>query len=263
MKDDLNILISNDDGINAPGIDALIRKVKKYADVSVVAPSVERSAVGHAITLSDPLRVSEFQKNGHWQGYSVSGTPADSVKIAVQELLDEKPDLVISGINLGSNTGINVIYSGTVSAATEAAILGIPSFAVSLTTYSNPNFEPAAEFAVQMIDRIQEMDIPQNTLLNINVPNVDKFSDIKAINVTRQGTAPFAEEFEKRVDLKNRDYYWLGGSKVPTDKDEMIDDHAVKENKISITPIQYDLTNYDYINELRTNLAEKKFNEGN
>ena len=159
-KNKPHILVSNDDGINAPGIDALIMELQKIARVSVVAPSIERSAVGHAITLSDPLRVAEFQKEDRWEGYSVSGTPADCIKIAVCELLKDEPDLVISGINLGSNTGINVIYSGTVSAATEGTILGIPSFAISLTTYTNPNFLPAAKFAVKMVNKISRFDLP-------------------------------------------------------------------------------------------------------
>mgnify|MGYP006288323057 CR=1 FL=1 len=251
-----HILVCNDDGINAPGIDALIMKLKDIARISVVAPSIERSAVGHAITLSDPLRVSEFQKEERWNGYSVSGTPADCIKIAVKELLDDKPDMVVSGINLGSNTGINVIYSGTVSAATEGTILGIPSFAISLTTYTNPNFNPAAKFAVKMVQNLPELHLPEKTLLNINVPNVKKYEDIKGITITRQGMSPFAEEFEKRIDLKNRAYYWLGGSKSPIKEDIEIDDRAVKERRISITPIHFDLTNYEYMNSLKNTISE-------
>ncbi len=252
-----HILICNDDGINAPGIDALVQEVSKIARVSVVAPSIERSAVGHAITLSDPLRVSEFQKEDRWSGYSVSGTPADCIKIAVNELLNERPDIVLSGINLGSNTGINVIYSGTVSAATEGTILGIPSFAISLTTYTNPNFKPAAQFAVKMVKALPDLKLPESTLLNINVPNVADYEDIRGLIITRQGMSPFAEKFEKRIDLKNRAYYWLGGSKAPIKKDNKIDDRAVKENQISITPIQFDLTDYEYMKKLDGKITEK------
>ncbi|MCF7886061.1 MAG: 5'/3'-nucleotidase SurE [Candidatus Marinimicrobia bacterium] len=251
-----HILVSNDDGINAPGIDALIMELQKIANVSVVAPSIERSAVGHAITLSDPLRVAEFKKEDRWCGYSVSGTPADCIKIAINELLDTEPDMIVSGINLGSNTGINVIYSGTVSAATEGTILGFPSFAISLTTYTNPNFAPAAKFAVKMVETLPNLALPQKTLLNINVPNVKEYQDIKGVTITRQGMSPFAEEFEKRIDLKNRAYYWLGGSKSPIKEDIEIDDRAVKERHISITPIQFDLTNYKYMESLKKKIPE-------
>ncbi len=249
------ILITNDDGINAPGINALIKEVGQLGDIEVVAPSVERSAVGHAITLSDPLRVWKFKKNTHWQGYAVSGTPADCVKIAVNSILDRSPDLVISGINLGSNTGINVIYSGTVSAATEGTILGIPSFAISLTTYQEPDFALAARFAVKIARQVLRHGLPKRTLLNVNVPNVPE-EEIKGIVITRQGMAPFAEEFERRVDPKNRAYYWMGGSKTETVEGNDVDDVVVKQQKISITPIKYDLTNYGFMAQLQQWLPE-------
>jgi len=249
------ILITNDDGIDAPGINALIKEVRQLGDIEVVAPSVERSAVGHAITLSDPLRVWNFKKDDQWQGYAVSGTPADCVKIAVNSLLEQKPDLVISGINLGSNTGINVIYSGTVSAATEGTILGIPSFAISLTTYRDPLFEPAARFAVKIARQVLQHRLPERTLLNVNVPNLPE-EEIKGIVITRQGMAPFAEEFERRVDPKNRAYYWMGGSKREILEGNDVDDAAVKQQKISITPIKYDLTNYNFMGQLQQWLPE-------
>jgi len=249
------ILVTNDDGISAPGIHALIMELKKVADIIVVAPSTEKSAVGHAITLSDPLRVDNFEKGDDWKGFSVSGTPADCVKIAVCSLLDKKPDLVLSGINLGANTGINVIYSGTVSAATEGAILGIPSIAVSLTTYINPIFEPAAKYAAKMALHLFETGLAEKTLLNINVPNITE-NEIKGVKVTKQGMARFAEKFEKRIDLKNRVYYWLGGSKADLDEPDDVDDKVVENNYISITPIQYDMTNYEVLEELKERIPD-------
>jgi len=249
------VLVTNDDGIAAPGIHALVQELKKYADVVVVAPDSEKSAVGHAITLSDPIRVSSFNKSGQWEGYAVSGTPSDCVKIAVGALLDRRPDMVISGINLGSNAGINVIYSGTVSAATEGTILGIPSIAVSLTTYTDPIFEPAAHFAVKMMTIVLSRGLPDRTLLNINVPNLPE-TKIAGVRVTRQGMANFAETFDKRVDPRNRVYYWMDGKKEEISAEDDVDDEAIKQGYISITPVKYDLTNYKFIDALNNWLPE-------
>ncbi len=245
------ILVTNDDGIHAPGINSLVLAMREIGEVVVVAPDTEKSAVGHAITLSDPLRVKKIDKNGVWQGFAVSGTPADCVKIAVNAILDRKPDLVVSGINLGSNTGINVIYSGTVSAATEGTILGIPSFAMSLTTYSNPIFSAASDFAKVIAGKILKNGLPEKTLLNVNVPNVEP-EKIAGIKITRQGMARFAEQFDKRIDPQNRVYYWMGGSKADIIEDDDVDDKAVMKNLISVTPIQYDLTNYSFLETLKT-----------
>ncbi|MFQ5823142.1 MAG: 5'/3'-nucleotidase SurE [bacterium] len=247
----LKILLTNDDGINAPGLAALYQQMKEIGEVIVVAPESEKSAVGHAITLSDPLRVWNFEKNGEIFGYAVNGTPADCVKIAYGALLQQKPDLVISGINLGTNTGINVIYSGTVSAATEGTILGVPSFAISLTTYKNPDFTYAAKFARNLSQVILEKGLPKGTFLNVNIPPI-KEAEIKGIVITRQGRANYKEKFDKRVDPQNRVYYWLTGTKVQLEEDSDVDDRAILENKVSITPFHYDLTNYDFIDELKT-----------
>lgn len=245
------ILLSNDDGIYSPGIAALYSELKKIGDVSVVAPDSEKSAVGHAITLSDPLRVWDYKKNGEFFGYAVNGTPADCVKIAYWALLDHKPDLVVSGINLGSNTGINAIYSGTVSAATEGTILGIPSFAISLATYTKPYFSFAAKFARKLSLQLLQNGLPRGTFLNVNVPPV-KEEDISGVQVTRQGLAPYEERFDKRVDPQNRIYYWLTGKKVELEQDEDTDDVAIQQNKVSVTPLQYDLTNFDFLENLKT-----------
>ena len=247
----MKILLTNDDGINAPGLYALYKEIKKLGDVIVVAPDSERSAVGHAITLSAPLRVSEFKRNGEFFGYAVNGMPADCVKIAYWAILnEEKPDLVISGINLGSNTGINIIYSGTVSASTEGSMLGIPSFAISLTTFVNPDFRFAAKFARKISPILIERELPPGISLNINVPAL-KEEEIRGVIITRQGKALYREEFDKRIDPHNRLYYWLAGSKVEIEEDEDVDDRAIMNNKISITPIHYDLTKYDTMNELK------------
>lgn len=248
----MKILLTNDDGINAPGISALYEEIKHLGEVIVVAPDSEKSAVGHAITLSDPLRVVEFQKNGDFFGYAVNGTPADCVKIAYWAILKEKkPDLVVSGINLGSNTGINIIYSGTVSAATEGAMLGIPSFAISLATFTNPDFKPAARFARKFAPLLFKRKLPQGISLNINFPPIPE-DQIAGVAITRQSKALYREEFEKRVDPHHKNYYWLAGAKVNIEEEPDIDDRAILNNKISITPIHYDLTEYSLLEELKS-----------
>jgi len=183
-KEPLRILLTNDDGINAPGLYALYKEMKKHGKVYIVAPDSEKSAVGHAITLSDPLRVENFYKNGEFYGYAVNGTPSDCVKIAYWAL-EITPDILISGINLGSNTGINIIYSGTVSAATEGMFLNIPSFAISLTTFTNPDFTIAARFAARLSKIILKHGLPKGTLLNVNVPAVESEDQIAGVMITR------------------------------------------------------------------------------
>ena len=249
-KKKMKILVTNDDGINAPGLYALYKEMKKLGDVSAVAPDSEKSAVGHAITLSDPLRVTNFYKNSDFFGYAVNGTPADCVKLAYWAL-GIKPDLLISGINLGSNTGINIIYSGTVSAATEGMFLNIPSFAISLTTFLNPNFTIAAKFAKKLSKLILNKGLPAGTLLNVNVPSLQNESDIKGVAITRQGNAMYQEEFDKRTDPHKRIYYWLTGQKIKLEKDPDVDDRAILNKKISITPIHFDLTHHGYLDELK------------
>ena len=239
----LLILISNDDGIHAPGINALAEEIKKIGDVVIVAPDKQQSAVGHAITMNSPLRVQKVEKQGAFFGYAVTGTPADAVKLAVRSLLPHPPDLVISGINHGSNTAISVIYSGTVSAATEGTILGIPSFAISLTTYDEADFSYAAAFARKLALKIIEQGLPKGTLLNVNVPPVAP-SEIKGIVITKQGKSVWNDEFESRRDPNDREYLWLKGDLLELDHDDDIDQRAVLNNKVSITPIHYDLTDY-------------------
>ncbi len=250
MRDKPLILVSNDDGIYSPGIFALYNAMKQVGEAWVVAPDSERSAVGHAITISDPLRVWEYEKNGEFFGYAVNGTPADCVKIGVKAIINEKPDLVVSGINQGPNTAINVMYSGTVSAATEGTLMGIPSIAFSLTSFKSKDFNFAAEFAIYLAQKVLEKGLPNGTLLNVNIPPLPK-EEIKGVKITRQGRARYEEYFEKRVDPMNRSYYWLTGKKLLLDSAPDIDDVAVMDNFIAITPIQFDLTDYKAIEDLK------------
>jgi 5'-nucleotidase len=251
-ENDFFILLTNDDGINAPGLQALYNELIKIGEVLVVAPSGEQSAVGHAITLSAPLRIWPYEKDGYRCAYAVDGTPADCVKIAYWVLLKQKkkPALVVSGINPGSNTGINAIYSGTVSAATEGTILGIPSFAVSLATVHDPDFSFAAKFAGKLAVKVLENGLPKGVYLNVNIPAVAE-NDIKGVKTTVQGQAVYLEKYEMRRDPHGRAYYWLTGDKIDVEEDDNVDDRAIIQNKISITPIHYDLTHYEFLEELK------------
>jgi 5'-nucleotidase len=244
------ILLTNDDGIAAPGIFALHHELKKIAKVTVIAPYTEHSAVGHAITIADPLRVWPYEKNGAFFGHAVKGTPADCVKIGYWALMEHKPDLVLSGINLGPNTGINTLYSGTVSAATEGAFLGVPSFAVSLATYRNPDFRYAAKFAKKLAKRLLKTGLPRGIYLNVNVPACPE-KQIRGVTVTRQGLALYREEFDKRTDPNGRTYFWLTGQKVNKEKELDVDDGAVQANYVAVTPVHYDLTKYEFIETLK------------
>jgi 5'-nucleotidase len=246
----MNILLTNDDGIYAEGILALRDALVEVGDVTVVAPDTERSAVGHAITISDPLRVKDAYRRMKYFGHAVSGTPADCVKIAVRSILKQKPDLVVSGINLGPNTGFSVLYSGTVSGATEGSILGIPSMAISLGTFVEPNFTYAASFAAKIAKLIHEKGLPAGTFLNINIPAVESAA-IKGIKITKQGKTPIIESFEKRVDPRNHTYYWLAGEVIDLKGDEDTDILALKEGYISVTPLQWDMTQHSFMGELR------------
>jgi 5'-nucleotidase len=236
-----HVMIANDDGIDAPGIYALAQEMKKIARVTVVAPDRQQSAVGHAITMNYPLRALPFRKNGEFFGYAVDGTPADAVKLGVRFLLKEKPDLLMSGINHGSNTAINILYSGTVSAATEGTVLGIPSIAVSLTTHDQADFTYAAQFAARLAGRVVAEGLPSGTLLNVNVPAVPE-DKIGGVRITRQGNSSWEDTFDVRRDPAGREYFWLSGSMAVRDTDPETDQIAVRDNWISVTPIHYELT---------------------
>ena len=245
----MRFLLTNDDGIYARGLAALHQELSKDADCLIVAPEVEQSAVGHAITLFRPLMVRAARKDGNFIGYAVKGTPADCVKIGVKELSDKPVDLVVSGINLGANVGTNVIYSGTVSAATEGIIMGIPSIAISLDAHRNADFSFAARFARRAAEFMLKNPLP-NVALNINIPAIPE-EEIKGIVVARQGRARLIESFEKRVDPRENIYYWLAGETQLSDGEEADSDAcALRHGMISITPIYYDLTRHDVLAEL-------------
>jgi len=246
----MRILITNDDGIYSEGIRALHDSLKRIGDVTVVAPDTERSAVGHAITLSDPLRVKKVSRGGEFFGYATSGTPADCVKIAIRALMKKKPDLVVSGINLGPNVGYSVLYSGTVSGATEGAMLGIPSFAISLATFTNPDFTYAAEFARKFAKLMMtQKKLPKGTLLNVNIPAVPK-KKIKGVRIVKQSEKHVEERFDKRADPRNRIYYWLTGEIITSDGNDQADIETIRKNYVSITPIHCDMTNYAFLKDL-------------
>jgi len=247
----MKILLTNDDGIHAPGLMALYTELKGDFEVDVVAPDSEMSAVGHAISLTSPLRVQGVRKNGTFFGYAVKGTPADCVKIAVQELLDRSPDMILSGINLGANVGVNVLYSGTVSAATEGAFLGIKAAAISLDTRQDPDFRFAARFSREVIRFIMENGLRERTALNVNIPALP-VEQIAGVAITRQGMGRFKEKFEKRVDPRGNVYYWLSGE-TPVEEGIPDDDgKALKDRKITITPVSYDLTCREEIERLKS-----------
>lgn len=240
----MHLLLTNDDGIYAPGIAALKQNIQDLGHVTVVAPDVEQSGVGHSITFSHPLRVREVQANNQRIGYGVNGSPADCVKLAIYEVMEQRPDVVISGINMGSNVGIHILYSGTVAAAVEAAIMGYPSIAVSFEISGRyDDIHSAAKVARSVIERILTHKLPKGSLLNINIPSIPP-DQIKGIKVTRQYAQDFQENFEKRTDPSGRSYYWLLGTDKTRHREEDTDIHAINEGYISITPLRYDLTDY-------------------
>jgi 5'/3'-nucleotidase len=246
----LKILVTNDDGIDSAGINALTKSLSEIAEVTVVAPHKEQSAVGHGITMQIPLRVFEYYKNGELFGYAVDGTPADCVKMGIRNIMKTPPDLVFSGINHGSNTAINIIYSGTVSAAREAAIMDVPAVAISVTSHAVKDFSYAAKVAKMIAEKLYNKDLPKGTMLNVNVPNLSE-DEINGILITKQGKSKWDDIYEKRTDPFGRDYYWLTGHLVEADKDFDIDQVAVTNKYVSITPIHFDLTDYEIFKQMK------------
>ena len=245
------ILVTNDDGITAPGLRTLIHVMNKIGKVVVVAPDSPQSGMGHAITISDTL-YSKKEKidDGPQTEYSISGTPADCVKFAIREILDRKPDLCVSGVNHGSNSSINVIYSGTMSAAIEAGIEGVPAIGFSLLDYSwNADFSHSKDFIRKITLNALNNGIPKGVVLNVNIPAVKK-SDIKGVKICRQAKAYWVEEFDKRKNPLGQEYYWLTGKFVNKDQGEDTDEWALKNNYISIVPVEFDLTAHHAIQGL-------------
>ncbi len=236
------ILVTNDDGITAPGLRTLIRLMSELGDVVVVAPDKPQSAMGHAITVNNTLYVNEHlkHKDGAKAEFSTSGTPSDCVKLALNELLDRRPDLCVSGINHGSNSAINVIYSGTMSAAIEAGIEGIPAIGFSLCDFKwEADFSAFEPFITKITKEALEKKIPNGVVLNVNAP---KAKVIKGIKVCRQAKSNWNEKFDKRTNPMGRDYYWLSGEFDLQDKGEDTDEWALSQGYISIVPTQFDLT---------------------
>ena len=253
MKEKPLILITNDDGITAPGIRSLIKIMNTIGEVVVVAPDSPQSGMGHAITINSTLYCHKIKNvEGPQMEYSCSGTPADCVKLAVNELLDRKPDLCVSGINHGSNSSINVIYSGTMSAAVEAGIEGIPAIGFSLLDFQwDADFNAIETFVKKITLEALEQGIPKNVVLNVNFPKLAQ-QDIKGIKICRQAKANWVEEFDKRTNPLGRVYYWLTGTFINQDKGEDTDEWALENGYVSVVPVQFDLTAHHSIQQLNT-----------
>ncbi len=260
----IKTLVTNDDGIYAEGIQRLSQALFESGGycLTIIAPDHERSAVGHAITMHRPLRVepAHFLHNPALTGWAVNGTPSDCVKLAVEALLEEKPDIIISGINRGSNLGTDVLYSGTVSAAVEGIILGIPSVAVSLIGEGcSEDFLFAAEFIRDFVPHLMEEGLPAGTLLNVNVPA--GCGAVKGTRATRLGTRRYRNSFDRRTDPRGMTYYWLAGELIKGEEEENSDVQAVRDGFISITPVHFDLTNDAIIPKL--NKMIERFEKNN
>lgn len=250
----MRILLTNDDGILAPGILAAKAALDEIADVFVVAPERQRSAAGHAITLHKPLRLARTALPDGSIGYAVSGTPTDCVTLGHEIVMENRCDLVVSGINAGANLGWDLTYSGTVAAAIEGAVLGLPSFAISLVLeHGGPDpidFGPAARFAARLASRLAREPVPAATLLNVNVPH-RREGELSGVTVTHQGRREYVDRIDARQDPSGRSYYWLSGSLREDVPDPGSDVHAILENRISVTPVHLDMTAYPLIETVR------------
>ncbi len=252
----MKILLTNDDGYNTPGILSLYQTLGSCHEVILVAPDREKSAVSHAISLNTPLRINRVDLKCGGKGYAVSGTPADCVKLGLFELFNSPPDLVLSGINPGSNTGININYSGTVAAAREAAINDIPGMAVSIFNRGKVlDFNGMARYTARLVDKICDVPLPKGTFLNVNAPDIP-VDTVQGVKITRQEPGNISKQFEKRSDPKNKPYYWYSAIRPLTGvqaEDEVVTDvTALTHNYISITPIQCDITDYKTITNLES-----------
>ncbi len=247
------ILVTNDDGVHAPGIRALSQSLKKMGRVVIAAPDRERSAASHSLTLYHPLRVVKVDRDI----YAIDGTPTDCIHLAIHVILkNEKPDLLVSGINRGANLGQNITYSGTVWAALEGNLMGIPSFAMSLVEYKNHDYRPAAEFAVKVARWIDEYGPPKDTVLNVNVHD-DPQQDLDRYLITHQGWQRFNESVIEKEDPRGKSYFWIGGEQMPPEGGIDTDVGAVADGHISVTPLHADMTNYQALEAIRSWNREK------
>lgn len=244
------ILVTNDDGIFAPGIQTLVRTAKDFGDVVVVAPDKPQSGMGHAITVNEPLRMREYELENASMAYSCSGTPVDSVKLAIYRILERKPDILCSGINHGSNCSINVLYSGTMSAAVEGAMEDIPSVGLSVEDHSlKADLRIAEQVTRQVISNLTERQLPRGICLNVNIPAIEP-SAFNGVKICRQAKAYWEDEFEMRKDPNGREYYWLAGDFRNFDRGEDTDIRALRNNHASIVPVHFDMTAHHEIMRL-------------
>ncbi|NEX13513.1 MAG: 5'/3'-nucleotidase SurE [Prosthecochloris sp.] len=245
-----HILVCNDDGIDAEGLHVLASSMRKIGTVTVVAPSEPRSGMAHAMTLGVPIRINRQTKNNRFFGYSVSGTPVDCIKVALNHILPEKPDLIVSGINYGSNTATNTLYSGTLGAALEGVIQYVPSLAFSLATYKDADFTYAGKFARKLARKVLREGLPPDTILSVNIPNLPE-SAVRGVAITAQGKSRWAENTIEREDMYGNPYYWLSGELQLLDNEMLYDEYAVKQHYVAITPVSIDMTNHSALKALR------------
>lgn len=244
------ILVTNDDGITAPGIRKLVEFMNEIGDVVVVAPNSPQSGKGHAITINSTLTFEEINLEGPQKDFSLSGTPVDCVKFALDKILDRKPDLVVSGINHGANSSINVIYSGTMSAAVEAGVEGLQAIGFSLLDFSwDADFAQGKRFIQEIAKKTLENPLPKGIVLNVNIPKLPE-SEIKGIKVCRQAHAKWEENFDERVNPHGKKYYWLSGYFNNMDEGADADENALSEGYVSVVPVKFDLTAHEYIQQL-------------
>lgn len=247
------ILVTNDDGVHAPGIRILSQALRELGRVVIAAPDRERSAASHSLTLHHPLRMEEVTEDC----FAVDGTPTDCIHLAVHVILDQKPDLLVSGINRGGNLGDDITYSGTVWGALEGNLMGIPSFSISLVDYRNEDYRPAARFAVKVASWIEEYGLPEQTILNINVPD-DPDQNLDRYLITHQGRRRFAETVIQKEDPRGRSYFWIGGEPLPPEGGIETDVGAVGDGFISVTPLHADMTNHQALERIRSWNRSKK-----
>ncbi len=256
IKEEPTILVTNDDGITAPGIRALVEAVRALGKVIVVAPDSPQSGMGHAVTIGEPLRLRKVDVFDGIDSWECSGTPVDCVKLARDIILHHKPSICVSGVNHGANHSINVIYSGTMSAAMEAAIEGVPSIGFSLLDYRHDaDFSVAQQVAKTLTKRMLEQSMPEHTLLNVNIPKVTA-EEFKGIKVCTQAYAKWQEEFDSRVDPRGKDYYWMTGKFINMDTRKNTDVEALAEGYASVVPVKFDLTDNEMKDKLEKDWAD-------
>ncbi len=248
----MHILVTNDDGINSKGIFDLVTELKKIGQVTVVAPDGQRSACGHALTIENALRVKKFYKDDEFFGYAVNGMPSDCVKLALNAIMDTKPDIVVSGINHGQNTSQNIFYSGTAAAASEGMLAGIPSMAVSVVSFDTQyDCRSAAIYAAELAAKLPGLGMPKDTFLNMNIPSLP-YDEIKGTEITHLSDATWKDAYEKRRDPFGREYYWFSGEYISADEESGSDDWALSQGKISVSPIRINFTNSEFANKLKS-----------